>query len=244
MAIRRILSIDPGITSGWCIVEVDDQLNVKVVEYGEIPVLATGLDNLLLSVWGWLNNMWRRGLALTFHELVFEGPLNIYGSMTQTELHEVRGIIRLWAAFYEVPHADYHPMVVKKAVTGSAKGTKNEVAAAVRGFFDLPKLPTDHVSDALAIALTHLGGIDGPDSGLHPGKRESAAQAVKAAVFKEDERKRAKAAKDSATQTEGNRATRRANNKSRGSAIGTRSVQAKPPTKPSRRGSAGGNRRS
>lgn len=152
---KEILGLDPGQTTGWATVEQDGD-DLRVTGYGEIPVFGPTIDDLLEATEQWLDVR-----ALSADEVVFEGPLNIYGSMTRTELHEVRSVIRMWCIRNNKLHADYHPAAVKKAVTGNGRAKKGDVAAVVREVFNLPRLPTDHASDALAIILTHVGVTNG-----------------------------------------------------------------------------------
>lgn len=67
------------------------------------------------------------------------------------------GVVLLTAAEAGVPVFEYGPMQVKRALVGTGKADKAQVAYMVRALLTLPSTPTsNHVADALALALTHL----------------------------------------------------------------------------------------
>jgi crossover junction endodeoxyribonuclease RuvC len=151
-----ILALDPGMTTGWAELETTggSQFETYLLGFGEIPVLGDGIDALIASTRRWLERWYENAPVMT--DVAFEGPLNAYSVRTAVELHEVRGAIRSWCQSVEMPHYAYHPSTVKAAVTGKAGATKAMVAAAMKRQFAVPKFPTDHASDAVAIGCTHL----------------------------------------------------------------------------------------
>jgi len=146
------LALDPGETTGFAVLNLTKG-NLTVLGYGEIPVLGTGIDALVRCTWEWLERT-APSLEPGF-QMAFEGPLMVYSARTKIELHEVWATIRLWALTHETVHESYHPSTVKATVTGKAGATKTQVANSVRKLFGLPKLSTDHASDAIAIGVTH-----------------------------------------------------------------------------------------
>lgn len=67
------------------------------------------------------------------------------------------GVVLLTAAEAGVPVFEYGPMQVKRALVGTGKADKAQVAYMVRALLALSATPTsNHVADALALALTHL----------------------------------------------------------------------------------------
>lgn len=160
----RIAALDPGKTTGWAKVATNG-VDVTLLGYGEIPVLGSGFDGLLSSVWTWMDvNVYDAQLV------VFEGPLMAYSVRTAIELHEVRAAIRGWCLYHRMPYAAYHPSTVKAAVTGIAGATKAQVAAAASRQFGVERFPTDHASDAVAIAMTHLIKAEGMELGDRYGR--------------------------------------------------------------------------
>ena len=67
------------------------------------------------------------------------------------------GVVLLTAAEMGLPVHEYGPMQVKQALVGNGRAAKEQVAFMVRAMLGLTATPkSDHVADALAIALTHL----------------------------------------------------------------------------------------
>ena len=61
------------------------------------------------------------------------------------------------AAELEIPVFEYGPMQVKQTLVGTGRASKAQVAYMVRALLSLTKTPeSNHVADALALALTHL----------------------------------------------------------------------------------------
>jgi crossover junction endodeoxyribonuclease RuvC len=148
-ATRTILAVDPGQTCGYAVVVWSEREGARVVDYGEIPVLGTGIEALTDAV-----QRWTRRVFDNVDHVAWEGP--IYGARSRVEPHEVRGVLRACCLATEKPHSQYSPALVKQTLTGNGRASKAAVAHAVRALFDLPRLPTNHVSDALAVAVTHL----------------------------------------------------------------------------------------
>ncbi len=70
------------------------------------------------------------------------------------------GVCLLAAQQLEIEVFEYGPMQVKQALVGSGRADKAQVAFMVRGLLRLKGAPeSHHVSDALALALTHLSTL-------------------------------------------------------------------------------------
>lgn len=69
---------------------------------------------------------------------------------------QARGVLLLALAQAKIPYAEYTPMQVKQAVTGSGKAKKPEVQRMVAQLLGLEKIPRpDDAADALAVAMCH-----------------------------------------------------------------------------------------
>lgn len=67
------------------------------------------------------------------------------------------GVCLLAAAEAGIAVFEYGPMQVKQSLVGSGRASKEQVGYMVRGMLQLTTMPrSSHVSDALALALTHL----------------------------------------------------------------------------------------
>lgn len=73
-----------------------------------------------------------------------------------SKVAQALGVVRLAAHRLGVPAFGYGPSQVKQALVGSGRADKDQVAYMVRALLGLATAPGDsHVSDALALALTH-----------------------------------------------------------------------------------------
>lgn len=148
-----VIALDPGETTGFALVSHYNG-DVMVHNYGTIPVLRPGIEGLVEGTDQWLSRF--VDINDGHLELAFEGPLLAYSARTKIELHEVRSVIRAFALRHSIPHADYAPATVKATVTGSPSAGKRQVALAVQRMLKLPRITTDHITDALAVGVTHL----------------------------------------------------------------------------------------
>lgn len=77
--------------------------------------------------------------------------------MAAMQLGEVRGVIRLTAKNMGVSISEIKPTEVKSALTGSGRASKEQIKRAVRRILHIEEaIKSDHVSDAMALALTGL----------------------------------------------------------------------------------------
>jgi crossover junction endodeoxyribonuclease RuvC len=80
---------------------------------------------------------------------------------------QAAGVALLAAAQVGVPVISYSPNEVKQTVTGDGRADKDAVARLVAAQLglDAPPRPVD-VTDALAVAITHLAHARGPSAGI------------------------------------------------------------------------------
>lgn len=71
-------------------------------------------------------------------------------------LGHARGVAMLAVAQAGLSIATYPPSVVKRAVVGSGRAEKSQVALLVAALLGMRELPGVDATDALAIAITHL----------------------------------------------------------------------------------------
>ena len=72
------------------------------------------------------------------------------------KLGHARGVALLVCARAGLPVYEYAPALVKRAVAGSGRAEKTQVAQMVRVVLALPVVPAADAGDALAVAVTHL----------------------------------------------------------------------------------------
>ena len=76
---------------------------------------------------------------------------------TAIAVGQARGVIVLTAALQNIPVAEYTPIQIKQAITGTGRADKNQVTFMVQKLLNLKVKPTpDDVADALAIAICGL----------------------------------------------------------------------------------------
>lgn len=76
---------------------------------------------------------------------------------TAFKVGQAVGVVLLAAERSGVPVHEYGPMEVKQALVGNGRASKDQVGFMVRALLDMPAGPaSNHVADALALALTHL----------------------------------------------------------------------------------------
>jgi len=89
--------------------------------------------------------------------MAVEDLFNAKNARSSLILGHARGVILLAGASAGLPVAEYAPREVKKALTGNGAATKEQVRFMVMRLLSVKEsLPLDQ-SDALAVALAHVG---------------------------------------------------------------------------------------
>lgn len=116
--------------------------------------------------------------AVAVERVLFSGNVR-----TAMPTGQAAGVALLVAAAHGVPVIAYSPNEVKQTVTGDGRADKDAVARLVAAQLglDAPPRPVD-VTDALAVAITHLAHRRGPDVGAiaTPARAVLAAEAADA----------------------------------------------------------------
>lgn len=151
----KILGIDPGTALiGWAIVE-DNHGIIRVHNYGAIRSLkSSSQQERLLSINTNLSRIIRiyQPDCASVEELFFAS-----NAKTAISVGEARGAILLTAALMSIPVISYTPLTIKQTICGDGKAEKQAVAKMVKQILKLADIPKpDDVTDALAIALTHV----------------------------------------------------------------------------------------
>lgn len=160
----RVLGLDPGTRRfGWGVVErVGSRLTH--VDHG---VIEEGLEGPLAPRLVVIER--RLDEALREYEpdaVAIETLFFAKDAQAAAKLGHARAIGLLVAARAGLPVSEYQPTLVKKAVVGSGRAEKEQVAQMVRAMLALPELPLLDASDALAIAITHVNAPVANTSGL------------------------------------------------------------------------------
>lgn len=150
-----VVGIDPGTAAtGYGVVARDDDGAISLVECGVIrtssdEALPARIQEIFEEVGEVIERFRPRTVAV---EDVFQGK-NVRSALT---LGHARGAILLAAALREVGIAEYTPGAIKKAVVGTGRATKEQVAFMVQKRLRLrtPPAPAD-AADGVAAALCH-----------------------------------------------------------------------------------------
>ena len=150
---RLIIGIDPGLANtGYGVLSFSGN-RFKMLSYGAITTEANSLHGYrLLHIYNELTSLLKeyRPTEAGIETLYF--AKNVTSALS---VSEARGVVIL-ALFSEhvVDVGEYTPNTIKKAVTGIAQATKDQVQEATRIFLGLEKKPKpNHAADALAAAI-------------------------------------------------------------------------------------------
>jgi len=151
-----ILGIDPGLAAtGYGIISLID----RKVEVQSGGIITTQEGHPLQERLAHLHR--EVSCILEKHQpqiMAIEGLYSHYRHPnTAILMGHARGVIILSAQRNTLEVAEYPPATIKQAVSGSGRASKEQVRGMVSAmlFIEDEKL-SDHVSDALACALTHL----------------------------------------------------------------------------------------
>jgi len=156
----RVLGVDPGTrVAGWGVIDVRGS-KASLVSAAAIRTRADSVPGRLAELHAALVAVvakWKPACV------AIETPFFGRNANSALVVGMARGIAVLTAAEAGLPVHEYPPATIKKAVVGRGGASKEQVAAMVRvilGLREVPK-PAD-VTDALAIALTHIHRAGAP----------------------------------------------------------------------------------
>ncbi|MFQ5775230.1 MAG: crossover junction endodeoxyribonuclease RuvC [Kiloniellaceae bacterium] len=149
----RVIGLDPGLRrTGWGIIEAEGNRLCHVANglvapdpkgdiAGRLVVLHEGLAEVLA--------------AFAPDEAAVEITLANRNPASTLKLGMARGTALLTAALGALPVAEYLPMVVKRAVVGTGRASKDQVAMMVERLLPGCAVEGPDAADALAVAICH-----------------------------------------------------------------------------------------
>jgi crossover junction endodeoxyribonuclease RuvC len=149
----RILGLDPGSrVCGYGVVDVRD----GELAYVECGVLTAPEDRSMEERLGEI----ARGLREVIEELspkivAVEDVFSHQNPRSALALAQARGMALAVVGLCGLRVASYAPALVKKAVAGSGRAEKGQIARMVQALIGLRSLPRADATDALAVAITH-----------------------------------------------------------------------------------------
>jgi len=149
-----ILGIDPGTRyAGYAVLKKANQ-KTCLIDAGCFDVHKSGgLINKIGDLYGLISEKVKRHQVT---HLALETPFLYKNASTFLKLGYVRGILYLIAYQNKLKLSEYAPSVVKQAVTGYGKASKEQVSNMILRFFKIKKPKRDDITDAIAIALCAL----------------------------------------------------------------------------------------
>ncbi len=146
----KILAIDPGNYRTGFSLFYKHPTNPKLLKSGTVKLPRKKPENFKV-LFEFLQNLIAEESP---QEIALES--SFYGKNPQTiiKLGEVRGIILLISALYNIPVYEYTPQQVKNAVTGYGWSKKEDIAFMVEKLFN-KKPETFDEADAIAIGFCH-----------------------------------------------------------------------------------------
>lgn len=153
----KILGIDPGSRCcGYAIIEASKNKN-SLIEAGLIKIKPSTLQYQITELCEGMDLIFRQ---YNFDEVAIEDIFFAYNPKSVLKLAQFRGALSLKILQIHGEFSEYTPLQVKKAITGKAKATKEQVAFMVKRLLGISKdiKPLD-ISDAMAVALTHAANL-------------------------------------------------------------------------------------
>ena len=150
-----ILGIDPGYSiTGFSV--ISDKQPSRILDCGVIRttpdlLFSARLATLQIELESILDRF--KPLACSIEKVFFS--VNKKSAM---EVAQARGVVVATVARRSIPIYEYSPSQIKKAVTGSGRANKEDIAFMIKKLFSLKEvIAQDDACDAVAIAFCHLG---------------------------------------------------------------------------------------
>ncbi len=149
----NILGLDPGSRNlGYAVIHYQNS-RLRLLEAGLVKIKPVDFQYQLSQM--------IEGLDMVFDgfeidEVAMEDIFFAYNPQTVLKLAQFRGAMALRIIQKHGGFSEYTPLQVKKALTGKAKASKEQVAFMVRRILGIQKeiKPLD-ITDAIAVAITH-----------------------------------------------------------------------------------------
>jgi crossover junction endodeoxyribonuclease RuvC len=149
----RILGLDPGSrVCGYGVIDVEG----TELRYVECGTLTAPEDRAMEVRLGEI----ARGLREVIGELAptivaIEDVFTHQNPRSALALAQARGMALAVVGLAGLAVSSYPPASVKKAVSGSGRADKDQIARMVQALIGLRSLPRADATDALAVAITH-----------------------------------------------------------------------------------------
>lgn len=154
----RILGIDPGTKKcGYAILDVNKKQK-KIIEAGYLEIEQGDLQTQIIKLVEGLDLVLKNH---TIDEVAIEDIFFAYNPKTVIKLAQFRGALSLKILQEIGFFSEYTPLQVKKAITGKAKASKEQVLYMVRILLNIrQEISKLDISDAIAVAITHAQRLE------------------------------------------------------------------------------------
>jgi crossover junction endodeoxyribonuclease RuvC len=155
----RVLGIDPGSRiTGYGVIDGDGRA-CRAVCTGTFRLGDGPLPGRLLTLHRLLSKLLEEHAPAA---VAIEGIFSQRAPRSALVLGHARGVAMLCAAQAELPIFEYPPATVKRSLTSGGAASKGGVARAVAMVLGLKQALAVDATDALAVAICHLGRVRGP----------------------------------------------------------------------------------
>ena len=149
----NILGIDPGSRNlGYAVIHFKNN-RLELIEAGVIRFKVGDFQYQLSQMIEGIDTIFD---SFLIDSVAIEDIFYAYNPQTVLKLAQFRGALSLRVIQRHGNFSEYTPLQVKKALTGKAKASKEQVAFMVKKILGIKKeiKPLD-ITDAMAIAITH-----------------------------------------------------------------------------------------
>jgi crossover junction endodeoxyribonuclease RuvC len=149
----RILGLDPGSRiCGYGVIDVHG----RDMRYVECGVLTAPADRPMEQRLGEIACGLKEVIAELAPQIVAVEDVFVHqNARSGLALAQARGMALAVIGLAGLAVASYPPASVKKAVAGSGRAEKDQIARMVQALIGLKSLPRADAADALAVAITH-----------------------------------------------------------------------------------------
>ncbi len=149
----RVIGLDPGLRkTGWGVIEAKDN-RLRHVANG---VIATNPSQTLAERLVRIHQELARIIEIENpEEAAVEVTLANKNPTSSLKLGMARGVTLLTPALADLPVTEYQPLVVKKAVVGTGRADKRQVAMMIAHLLPGCAIAGPDAADALAVAVCH-----------------------------------------------------------------------------------------
>lgn len=150
----RVLGVDPGSrVCGYGVIELGARDSFGYVECGVLTARAElAMEQRLGEMARWLTDVIT---DLRPAVVAVEDVFTHINPRSALSLAQARGMVLAVAGMAGLTVYSYAPAMVKKAVTGRGRASKEQVTAMITALVGLRSPPRADAADALAVAITH-----------------------------------------------------------------------------------------